>query len=144
MREIADHAGVSLGLAYRYFANKRSLAVAALEWCLQQIQADLVDVDVKTRKFEILNTAIQTFDKNPMLWSLWFRLRLEPELQQDIGIYLQQGFQKITENREESDRIQILILLGLIDGILQHRSILPNYPNELVMNEIKLLFEKRV
>lgn len=152
MQDIADHAGISKGLAYNYFESKDTILNAILDTALKA-DDQIMNAAEKTKDpYEqlvlLINRTFDHLEKNENYWRMFSILMLQPQLA-DVTTKLvnEFGTNIIDETVKIFKRIGIknplaeaLVLDGAIDGIILHYLFLRDkYPLKKVR---KLLLEK--
>ncbi|MEM9676221.1 MAG: TetR/AcrR family transcriptional regulator [Bacteroidota bacterium] len=83
MRDIASHAGISLGLTYNYFKNKEALLMAIVESGIEQIEQDWPNYSTKNLQ-QWLVRYFTILEKYRNYWLLLRALRLQSSLTQQL------------------------------------------------------------
>ena len=88
-RNIAEAAGLSVGLMYHYFSNKESLLQAVFDYVMARIDeaitAVLLNNPVGERLDKLLHAIFDLLASEPEFWALFYMLRTQPAIMAILG-----------------------------------------------------------
>jgi AcrR family transcriptional regulator len=153
MRKVAERAGVSKALIFKYFASKAELLRALLASSLVGAQQSFARAATVTTPRERLEALIGTgFDfvrEHPDFWRLISQLRMQKGLRALVGNTISASVGGITQQLEDELRAQgtpdphldARVLFAAIDGATQHYLLDPEaYPLDEVKERLVSLF----
>lgn len=150
-RDIAAAAGVSLGLAYRYFRSKDEMMAAVVQGALAEVRRDVADSDGADRDpvEALIKSAFETVRANPRFWRLFHQLRAHPSGSLDVDRIIRRAGQSarrridqllVARTGEVADGLGAA-LFAAIDGSVQHYLLDPNnFPIDAVAAELARRF----
>jgi len=146
MRDIASHAGISLGLTYNYFKNKEALLLSIVQEGIQQIEKDWPNYPAENLQ-QWLVRYFTILEKYRNYWLLLRALRLQSSLTQqlethfdglnnfiigDLAILLQQlGYGKALP--------EAILLYATLDGMATQYFTNERYP----LNKMLALLQRK-
>ncbi|WP_207430430.1 TetR/AcrR family transcriptional regulator [Sabulibacter ruber] len=144
IRQIAESAGISLGLLYNYYKSKDELLKAILVKGREDILKSFEKPEGLTPFGYLehhIRTTFQVLEQNKNFWRLYHSLRLqseilkelEKEVEQENQLVLQLLTQNLAAAGSTSPSAEAVLMFATIDGIAQHYLMLPNYPLQDVM-----------
>jgi AcrR family transcriptional regulator len=149
VRMIADAAGMSQGLLYRYFENKQQLLQAIFESSIADVRQSFAAADAggtPTEKLErLIRSAFQIVRERRRFWQLSYGVRMQQAVLAGLGEGVRQWTSEIGYVLEAYLRdagyaapgVEAAILFALIDGVCQHYVLDPdNYPLDAVAEAI--------
>lgn len=150
-RDIAAAAGVSLGLAYRYFRSKDEMLVAIVKNALAHVQRDVAASDGVDRDpvEALIKSAIETVRVNPRFWRLFHQLRVHPSGAPDVDRLIRRAGQAarariaflLRAGGVEDADCRAAALFAAIDGSVQHYLLDPSsFPIDAVAAELARRF----
>ncbi len=139
IRQIAERAGVSLGLLYNYYKSKEDLLKDILVKGRQDILTSFEKPEGLTGFAYLehyIRTTFQVLEQNKNFWRLYHSLKLQSEvlkaLEQEVQAENQLVLLQLTQNLaaagSTSPSAEAVLMFATIDGIAQHYLMLPNYP----------------
>lgn len=150
MRKIADHADVSAGLLYHYFANKEALLTAVFDNCMAIISHSFIRIEEVTEPLAKISTLVrtifETLQNDPTFWGLFYSLRAQPAVTAVLGdafrLWTGRLRDLFIEFYSEAGRIEpetdAYVLYSLIEGTIQQYLLdSNNYPLETVAARIQ-------
>lgn len=148
-RAIAREAGISTGLMYHYFDSKESLLRAVFDNCLAIINDTFTSAyensDSADRLTNLLRAMFALLARDPAFWSLFYMLRAQPAIMQELGDNFRLWTNRLRElfaaELQRVGRVDFqldaFILYSLVEGTIQQYLLDPGgYPLEKVVNEI--------
>lgn len=148
-REIAEAAGISVGLMYHYFPSKEALLQAVLDHSLLPLEKAFTDVFAETeppaRLGRLLDTIFSLLARDTAFWSLFYALRTQPAiaalLRDDLRAWthrLRDLFESELRQMGRADpALDALLLYSLIEGTIQQYLLDPDdYPLDQVAGAI--------
>ncbi len=150
-RDIAAAAGVSLGLAYRYFRSKDEMMATLVNDALAEVRRDVADSAGADRDpvEALIKSAFATVRANPRFWRLFHQLRVHPSGSPDVDRIIRRAAQAA---RKRIDQLLLArtgevadgrgaALFAAIDGSAQHYLLDPkNFPIDAVAAELAQRF----
>lgn len=150
-RDIAAAAGVSLGLAYRYFRSKDEMMATLVNDALAEVRRDVADSGGAHRDpvEALIKSAFATVRANPRFWRLFHQLRVHPSGSPDVDRVIRRAAQAarkridqllLARTGEVADGLGAA-LFAAIDGSAQHYLLDPkNFPIDAVAAELSQRF----
>jgi AcrR family transcriptional regulator len=131
IRMLADAAGISQGLVYRYFASKEALLQAIFEQSMADVRASFAAADAGEpgqRVAGLIRASFAILRQNELFWRLSYGVRMQPAVLQVLGERTQSWMVEIRQTLERYLRedgvadpgLEAVILFALIDGVSQH------------------------
>jgi AcrR family transcriptional regulator len=144
IRQIAEKAGISLGLLYNYFKGKDEvLREIILRGHREYKKALEPQQDLKGLPYleYHIKATFRALDQHKIFCKLYYSLRLQSEvvktLEQEVQAENQKLLQALTHHLAEaastSPSAEALLLTATLDGIAQQYLIQPNYPLQDVL-----------
>jgi AcrR family transcriptional regulator len=146
IRRIAEHAGVSQGLMYNYFAGKEQLLLAIFERGMSDVQTSLARAQAgatpRERLASLIRESVRIVREHEHFWRLSYGLRFQPRVAEGLGDAVVGWSAAIRRQLEEllgaarmpDAATQARILFATIDGVAQHYVLDPaGYPLERVV-----------
>jgi AcrR family transcriptional regulator len=138
---IADAAGVSVGLLYYHFANKRAVLQAIVGQSLADVGATFAAADREKNPADrlpmLLRSVAGIMPRHRRFWRVFYGLRMQGDVLDDLGSLVQESAEAIAESLERYLRdirwpapaIEARLLFAQIDGMCQHYVLDPaHYP----------------
>jgi AcrR family transcriptional regulator len=129
---IAEAAGVSAGLLYYHFDSKPALLQAIFEQSLADVHATFAAADRESSAADrlpaLLRSAAVIMPRHRNFWAVWYGLRMQREVLQNLGPSVMQFTAAIAHTLEGYLRdigwpdpaIEARLLFAQIDGMCQH------------------------
>ena len=148
IKAVAERAGISAGLIYRYFDSKEDLLRAIFEEGLRDVWATLEprsEADPFDAIEALLRESFATVQAHEELWRLLYALRVQPGVVERLslefaswGSAIEGELARLCARAGLPDpEIEAKVLFALIDGANQHRTLDPdNYPVEAVIRKV--------
>lgn len=140
-RNIAEAAGLSVGLMYHYFNNKESLLQAVFDSVMaridEAISAVLENNPPGERLAKLLHTIFDLLASEPDFWSLFYMLRTQPAIMAILGddfrlrtASLRGCFMdELTRAKRPEPELEAYYLYSVVEGAIQQYLLDPtNYP----------------
>lgn len=138
IRDIAQTAGVAMGLLYSHFDSKDTLLLSVFAQNMQQVQSTFAEAlsvppggqPVAT----LIRAAVRTVRAHLPFWQLSYALRHQPEVLGALGSALTAWQQDIVQHlqrilADQATETEALALFAQIDGLCQHFAANPSsYP----------------
>ena len=153
MRKVAERAGVSKALIFKYFASKAELLQALIASSLTGAQRAFAKAETAQTPTERLEALIGTgFDfvrEHPDFWRLISQLRMQKGLRTLLGGSLVSAVHGVTQQLEDelralqtpSPSLDARVLFAAIDGATQHYLLDPErYPLDAVKDRLVDMF----
>lgn len=153
MRKVAERAGVSKALIFKYFASKAELLQALIASSLTGAQRAFAKAETAQTPAERLEALIGTgFDfvrEHPDFWRLISQLRMQKGLRTLLGGSLVSAVHGVTQQLEDelralptpSPSLDARVLFAAIDGATQHYLLDPeHYPLDAVKDRLVDMF----
>ena len=153
MRKVAERAGVSKALIFKYFASKAELLRALVASSLtgaQQSFAHAATVDTPRERLEaLIGTGFDFVREHPDFWRLISQLRMQKGLRALIGGTLASSLDGITTQLQEElhalgtpdPQLDARVLFAAIDGATQHYLLDPeHYPLDAVKERLVAMY----
>jgi len=147
MRDIANRAGISLGLAYNYFENKNKILEEIIRIGIEDIRITFFRNNGESQNTidEYFDRFYETAIKNKKLWNVIHQLRLNKEITNSISSKLESINKDIINNfnlmlsnsRINLNMIEVMCLFAQLDGLMAHYLIMENYPLQSTLENIK-------
>ena len=152
--QIAKAAGVSKGLMYNYFAGKQDLLQAILSDVIRmgdQLVADEVQPGREPREAlrAITERTFALVDENPQFWKLLVSLAFQPDVVEEVGLFLQQA-QEETLNKSidlfrrmgaGEPELEAFFYGAVMDGIMMgYMTLGDKYPRERMQRYVLARF----
>ena len=148
IRMIAESAGVSQGLMYRYFAGKEALLQAIFEQSMEDVRASFAAAEAGAPGEQLERLIRASFDiirENALFWRLSYGVRMQASVLEALGDRPQAWMAEIRRTLQRYLRaagvarpdLEAVILFALIDGVSQHYVLDPKrYPLREVTERI--------
>jgi AcrR family transcriptional regulator len=148
IRMLAESAGISQGLIYRYFASKRALLQAIFEQSMADVRATFgaAESGAPGERIEsLVRASFQVLRANQQFWKLSYGVRMQAAVLEELGEQTQAWMGEIRRTLERYLRedgvsqpeLEAVILFALIDGVSQHYVLDPEgYPLDRVVARI--------
>ncbi len=153
--EIARKSGISKGLAYHYFQNKKGLLRAIVDHGFAKLDdlmaSALTITDPLQQIIVILERTLTATKKDEHFWRLYFGLVLQGDVWAEFGAMFNEMFQQYSLHFEHlfeqigaaDPRAEAHILGALLDGIGLHLLIRGDaYPLEQVKNRLIVYYSQ--
>jgi AcrR family transcriptional regulator len=138
---IAAKAGVSVGLLYYHFANKRAVLQAIVAQSLADVGATFAAADrtpsPADRLPALLRSVADIMARHLRFWRVFYGLRMQADVLEDPGSLVQESAAAVAERLERYLRdihwpdpaLEARLLFAQIDGLCQHYALDPaHYP----------------
>ncbi|HJU42686.1 MAG TPA: TetR/AcrR family transcriptional regulator [Vicinamibacterales bacterium] len=152
---IAAEAGVSVGLLYYHFANKRALLQALVAQSLADVGTTFAAADREINSADrlavLLRSVADIMPRHRRFWSVFYGIRMQPGVLADLGPVVQESAAAIVESLERYLRdlqwpdpaIEARLLFAQIDGMCQHYVLDPqHYPLDRLVERLIARYSK--
>jgi AcrR family transcriptional regulator len=149
IKMIADAAGISQGLIYRYFASKDALLQAIFEQSMEDVRASFAaaagEAEPRARIERLIRASFEILQQNELFWRLSYGVRMQASVLEGLSDQVTQWTGEIQGVLEEFLRaageaqpeVEAAVLFALIDGVSQHYVMNPGqYPLRAVIEHI--------
>jgi AcrR family transcriptional regulator len=150
VRMIAQQAGISQGLMYRYFASKEDLLRAVAALFLDQVHDLLTNAaastsDPATHLARIIRDSFAVLRQQSASWKLFYVVRIQPEVAAGLRddtvawktLVLDQLEAPFRAAGMADPRAEAALLFAIIDGIGQNYTLDPaSYPLDAVLDRV--------
>jgi AcrR family transcriptional regulator len=149
IRMIAEAAGISQGLIYRYFPSKEALLRAIFEQSMSDVRASFAAAEAGGGPSEqlerLIRASFEVLKRNELFWRLSYGVRMQATVLELLGDRMHDWLEEVRTTLERYLRAagsphpetEALILFALIDGISQHYVLDPkNYPLDQVATRV--------
>ena len=146
---IAEKAGVSAGLLYYHFANKRAVLQAIVAQSLADVGTTFAAADRETdpasRLPVLLRSVALILPRHLRFWRVFYGLRMQADVLEALGPLVQESAAAITESLDRYLRgvrwtepaIEARLLFAQIDGMCQHYALDPDhYPLDRMIERL--------
>lgn len=146
---IAEAAGMSQGLMYRYFPSKAALLRAIFTQSMDDVRASMAvaaqGATPEQRLDRLIRASFDILREHREFWRLSYSVRMQPSVLKELGGRVQEWTAEIERTLGEFLRdagaadpdIEAAILFALIDGVSQHYVLDPSgYPLEAVIEHM--------
>jgi AcrR family transcriptional regulator len=148
VRMIAESAGISQGLMYRYFESKEALLQAIFEQSMADVRASFAaaeEGEPEEQLERLIRTSFEILRMNALFWRLSYGVRMQASVLEVLGDQVQSWMAEIRRTLQRYLRaagvarpdLEAVILFALIDGVSQHYVLDPeHYPLKAVTDRI--------
>jgi len=152
---IADAAGVSVGLVYYHFANKRAVLQAIVAQSLADVGATFAAADRESNPADrlpaLLRSVADIMPRHRRFWRVFYGLRMQADVLDDPGSLAAESALAIADSLERYLRairwpdpaIEARLLFAQIDGMCQHYVLDPeHYPLDRMIERLIARYSK--
>ena len=152
-RSIAQHAGISVGLMYHYFASKEILLRAVFDHCMMLLSTgsalDFQHAPPDKRLSTLIHSLMEILVDDQDFWALFYMLRTQPAITRLLGDDFRLWTRALRDLFEvelrllgrPNPQLDSYMLYSLLEGTIQQYLLDPNnYPLDAVVDEIVRIY----
>ncbi|WKN45911.1 TetR/AcrR family transcriptional regulator [Tunicatimonas pelagia] len=151
MRDIANHADISLGLTYNYFKNKKALLIAIVEAGVAKIEQDWPNYPAENLQ-QWLVRYFTILEKYRSYWLLLRALRLQSSLAKQLGTHFDElnnfiigDLAVLLQQSGHSKALpEAILLYATLDGIATQYFTNDRYPLNKMLALLQRKYDKTI
>lgn len=132
INEIAKSAGISKGLAYNYFKDKKEIMVSVFTLLAEEIGTLYTDIELESdpkKKIKMLiNKTFRALQDDEKFWRIYMNFALSPEVKEEandfMGAFMQELFDEIEglfkELNYTNPQMESKLFAAALDGVCFH------------------------